>query len=113
MNANIQDISSLNGLSEIQRVCALNFAQIALAINGKLVWGENLFTTTPTALRVTQANQVVSVPHNLPYVPANYLIVYQDTGAMVFSANQSQYQWTKNFAYFTASAAVSARVILF
>jgi hypothetical protein len=113
MNVNIQKVSNLDGLDAIKRVTDINFGQIALALNGKLAFNENVQSTTPLDVVITAANQVVQVAHNLPFVPTNYLVVYQNAGAVIFVANQSQYQWTQNFAYFTASAAVTARVILF
>lgn len=113
MNVNIQKISNVNGLDEVKRLCDLNFGQLATAVNGGLVPNENIQSTVPIEFKVTSANQIIQVAHNLPFVPTNYWVVFQNSGSVIFVANQSQYQWTKNYAYFTANAAVTARVILF
>lgn len=113
MNANINKVSNVNGLEEVKRQCDLNFGSIGTVLNGQIEFGLNIKSSPAIAFEIKTANQVIQIQHGLSYVPSNYFVVYQNAGAILFAANASQYQWSKNSAFLTATAPVSGRLIFF
>lgn len=107
------DVSNLESWEELRRFTALNFRNASNAINGNLEFGGNIKGTEPISFKITSANQIIQVSFNLPYVPSNFLITFKDANSNIWAANVSQYPWTNQKAFITASAAVSGKIILF
>lgn len=107
------DVSNVPNWEDLRRFVAQNFRNALSVINGNLEFGGNLKGTEPIPFQVTAANQVIQVNFNLPYKPSNFLVTYIDANAVVFAANASQYVWTTQKAFITASAAVTGKVIIF
>ena len=106
-------VSNVTTWEDLRRYTDINFQRLLTVLSGNLVFGDNLAGTTPLDFQVTAANQVVQVNFNLPYVPKNYLVTFQDANAVIFAANVAQYPWTQTAGYVTASAAVKGRIIFF
>lgn len=107
------DVSNVEKWEDLRRYTASNFKNTLNVINGNLEFGGNFKGTEPIPFQITAANQVIQVNFNLPYTPSNFLVTFQDAGAVIWVPSLSQYPWDKLKAYLTANAAVTGKVIFF
>ena len=106
-------VSNLKDWEQLRRYSAINFQNIAQVVNGNLAFGDNLQGTGPLEFKVTSANQIVQINFNLPYVPSNFIVCFKNAASDIYVPNVAQYPWTQTAAFLTASAVVTARVIIF
>lgn len=107
--AGYKQVSNLAPPEAIRHIEA-NFQLLLPIINGGIEFGSNIRSGNGE-IDIRAAGQVVAIPHNLPQIPTGYLVVYQDTAAVIYAA-PSSYTWTLQNIFLTASAPVRARVIV-
>lgn len=104
-------VSSVESWEELRQKTSNFFELLVPIINGNVEFAANIRASFGE-INVPAANQVVGVSHNMPAIPQGYLIIYQSAGAVIFAADPAQYPWTSSQIFLTASAPVTARVIL-
>lgn len=107
------NISNLTKLDDVVRFVSNYLEKIPPILNGGIQFGDNIRSRGPFEFKIVAASQVVKVSHTLGFVPAGYLLVYQNASASIYAADAIAYPWTNTDVYLTASAAVTGRVILF
>jgi len=107
------NVSNVQSWEDLRRYCANFFEKLPGILNGGIQFGDNIKSQGPIEFKIIAASQVVKISHTLGYVPAGYLLVYQNASASIYAADSSTYPWTNTDIYLTASAAVTGRVILF
>lgn len=104
-------VNNAKGLDDLRKHVSNFFDLLIPIINGNIEFGSNIRSAFGAAT-ITVAGEVVAIPHNLPFIPQGFLVMHQDSGAVVYAANAGAYPWTTSNIYLTASSAVTAKVII-
>ncbi len=106
-------VSNVESWEELRRYTANFLDKLPAILNGGIQFVDNIRSQGPIEFKVTGALVVVKISHTLGYVPAGYLLCYQNSSAVVYAADGGAFPWTDTEIYLTASAVVTGKVILF
>lgn len=109
MRINLENVSNAE-MGDIPRYTGVNFERVATAINGRIEFGPNI-PATITQVIFTAANTVTTVPHGLLVVPQGYIIIKQNAAGSIVTSELTN-PWTTTNIYLSASAAMTATLII-
>lgn len=105
--------SNTKGQAEFQRFASALLQALYGVVNGQLDFGENVRAAGPYVLGFTAAAQVITVPHNLGFVPKGILPVKLLGAAQtLYAPSGATLSWTNDKIYLQASGAVTATIFV-